>query len=127
MTRRLCPAAIAVLLSLVAPTAGCEGGAAEPPPDGETASYRVRGVVRAVGENSLQIRHQAIPDFRDPSGDVVGMEAMSMDFALAAGVVTDELNSGDKVEFELSVDWDAPRPAVITALEELPRDTPLVF
>lgn len=89
----------------------------------EATSYQVRGVVRAIGADSLHIRHEAIPDFRDLSGEVVGMEAMSMDFALGSGVSTDGLAPGDQIEFTLRIDWDAERPAQITALAVLSPQT----
>lgn len=119
--------ATAALLMLTIAAVGCGNRQAESDATGQAATYRVRGVVRSVGDGSLHIRHEAIPEFRDPSGDVVGMEAMSMEFALDAGVSTDGLSPGDTVAFDLSVDWDAPQPAAITALEALPADTELGF
>lgn len=119
--------ATAVLLMLTIAAVGCGNRQAGPDTAGQVATYRVRGVVRSVGDGSLHIRHEAIPEFRDPSGDVVGMEAMSMEFAVDDAVSLEGLNAGDKAAFELTVDWEAPQPARITALEVLPRDTNLVF
>ncbi len=83
--------------------------------------------MRSVSADSVHIRHEAIPAFRDPGGEIVGMTAMSMDFALASDVSAEKLQPGDKISFTLEVDWDADQPARITALEVLPPNTALEF
>ena len=90
--------------------------------------YTVRGeVVRiAAAETppSLSLRHEAIPDFADASGAVIGMSAMVMPFPVAQGVSLAELEPGDKVRFTFVMDWQ--RNAMrIERIEELPRDTAL--
>ena len=102
-----------------------ESAATEPQSEGST--YQARGVVRFVAADSVHVRHEAIPEFRDPDGEVVGMTAMSMDFALAPDIATEDLQPGDKIAFTLEVDWDADQPARITAVEVLPLDTALEF
>ena len=90
-------------------------------------SYQARGVVRHVGDGSLQIRHESIPEFRGPDGEVVGMSAMTMDFALAEGVDVENLTPGDKIGFRLTIDLDADIPAWVDSVEVLPAETELEF
>jgi Cu/Ag efflux protein CusF len=85
------------------------------PPD----VYEVRGeIVRlpASGSREISISHEAIPSFRDESGKVVGMEAMTMPFVVAEGVSTDGLAVGDPVAFTLEVRWKEKSPVRITKL-----------
>ncbi len=89
--------------------------------------YLVRGVVRFVGEDSLQVRHEAIPEFRDVDGETVGMMAMTMDFALGEGVEVEGIQPGDKVALQLAIDLDSERMAWIESLEVLAEDTQLEF
>lgn len=121
-------AVVAVLALTPALTVACGRHTVEPSgTDAPQAVYQVRGVVRAVAEDGLQIRHEAIPGFRDASGEMVGMQAMSMDFALAPGVSSEGLQPGDKVVIALRVDWDVAQPAQIDSVEILPADTALEF
>lgn len=92
--------------------------------------YTVRGeVVRVAAPDappSLSLRHEAIPDFADGKGAVVGMSAMVMPFAVAPGVSLAGIEPGDKVRFRFVMDWQ--RNAMeIEQVEELPKDTALDF
>jgi Cu/Ag efflux protein CusF len=111
--------AAALLFVMGACSAGKEDGAA-----GETVqTYRVRGVVVSLpraGDASLTLRHQAVPDFVDRSGERVGMDGMTMPFPVAPGLDLEGVAAGDAVEFTLTVDWDAERPIEVTAVRELP-------
>ena len=90
-------------------------------------SYAMRGeVVRlpAAGSREMAIRHEAVPDFRDETGKVVGMEAMTMPFTLVQGVGIDALAPGDKIAFTLEMRWRDPREiARISRVERLPAGT----
>ena len=90
-------------------------------------SYAMRGeIVRlpAAGSREMAIRHEAIPEFRDEAGKVVGMEAMTMPFTLAQGVGVDALAPGDKIAFTLEMRWRDPREiARISRIERLPAGT----
>ena len=90
-------------------------------------SYAMRGeIVRlpAAGTREMAIRHEAVPDFRDEGGKVVGMEAMTMPFTLAQGVGVDALAPGDKIAFTLEMRWRDPREiARISRIERLPAGT----
>jgi Cu/Ag efflux protein CusF len=83
--------------------------------------YVVNGeVVRlpAAGSRELFVKHEAIPGFKDESGKVVGMEAMSMPFTVAEGVALEGLAPGDAISFTLEVRWgDSQAPIRIVQIE----------
>jgi Cu/Ag efflux protein CusF len=72
------------------------------------------------------VRHEAIDDFVDASGTVVGMDAMVMPFEVATPLVAKDLAVGDKVEVRFSMDWKEPRLRV-ERIERLPPGTVLRF
>ncbi len=92
--------------------------------------YTVRGeIVRisAAGEGKeISIRHEAIPDFRDRTGAVVGMMAMVMPFPVKKGLSLDGLSPGDKVRFRFAMDFAAAK-AEVESIERLPPETVLDF
>lgn len=108
--------------------AGCAAKAPTPPP----RSYEVRGLVRQVPEagrpgTQLLIHHEAVPDFVDAEGRSVLMQAMTMPFPVAEPGLAAKLAVGDKVLFELVVDWGASPPMAIKRIEKLPDGTVLDF
>ena len=105
---------------------------ASPPPAPAGASvYVVRGEVVqppspvAAGIQVL-LRHEAIDDFVDATGKVVGMDAMVMPFDVAPPLSAKDLAVGDKVEVRFSMDWKEPRLRV-ERMERLPPGTILTF
>jgi len=126
----------AAMLSCLGAAAGCRDAAAPTGGAGGTASrpalrYTVRAEVVKLpdprsAEREIAIRHEAIDDFVDASGTVVGMDAMVMPFGVASAVPLGGLAPGDKVEVLIAVDW--ARPAFgIERLRKLPPDTVLEF
>ncbi len=94
--------------------------------------YTVRGEVDSLPEPDrprarIGIRHEAIPDFIGILGEPEPMKAMTMQFGLGEGVDPSALEIGDKIEFELEVDWSADDRARVIAFDVLPPDTELVF
>ncbi len=142
MTRRASPiaggsrwcAGAMVALSLAA-IPGCRSGetpsAADAGPARQLLRYTVRGEVarlpdptRAGGE--IYVRHEAIDDFVDRSGQEVGMASMIMPFRVEPPLHVRGLAVGDKVELRFAVDWS--RPAFwLEGIEKLPAATPLRF
>jgi Cu/Ag efflux protein CusF len=121
-------------LSLVLPLVAACAGAPEEHDGGATASrvttYTVRGRVVALpstGGGEIRLAHEAIGGFESAAGEVVGMEAMTMSFPVAASVDDAALAPGDVVEFELRVDWSAEQPATVTRIEPLPAGTELAL
>jgi Cu/Ag efflux protein CusF len=110
--------------------AGCRRDA-PPAAAGAVDLYNVRGeIVRlpdpAAPAPEMSIRHEAIPDFRDRNGAVVGMQAMVMPFRVGSDVSLEGLEPGDKILFRFAMDWQRNR-LEIEAIEELPPETELRF
>lgn len=109
------------------------GACSAPPPPAPAGArvYVVRGEVVqppspvAAGTQVL-VRHEAIDDFVDASGKVVGMDAMIMPFDAPTPVVARDLAVGDKVTVRFSMDWKEPRLRV-EGIERLPPGTVLRF
>jgi Cu/Ag efflux protein CusF len=65
------------------------------------------GVVKGLpgsgrAQDEILVKHQPIPDYRDPStGKVTGMHAMTMPFYVAPGVSLDGISVGDQVELKV--------------------------
>lgn len=126
-SRTVSAAAIAAVLLL----AGCKGEGPAGPPARSPDRYTLRGeIVRLPAPGAspaeLSIRHEAIPDFKNAGGEVVGMHAMVMPFAVGPGVSLDGLAPGDKIRFRFAMDW-ARNTLELESLEELPPDTALEF
>ncbi|HYG70643.1 MAG TPA: copper-binding protein [Anaeromyxobacteraceae bacterium] len=118
-------AVLAAALTLLA--TGCQKEAA--PPGGAVHRYTVRGEVVQLRDGpprELMLRHEAIDDFVDRTGAVVGMNAMTMPFPVEAALPLDGIAPGDKVRVRFSMDWEKSRMAV-ESVEELPPDTALEF
>jgi Cu/Ag efflux protein CusF len=119
------PFATLLLTGLVAACGGAHAPAAGP-----DATYAMRGEIVRLPDaeaREIWIRHEAVPDFKDADGKVVGMESMTMPFDLAPGAGIDGLAVGDRVSFRLEMRWQGASPAVVTALEKLPAGTRLAF
>ncbi len=99
----------------------------------QSAKYTVRGQVQSLpdptrkGLEELQVQHERIPDFKDKSGKVVGMNSMIMGFPPGDGVEFPDLKVGDKVEVDFEVVWTGKVPYYFTAVRKLPADTALDF
>ncbi len=64
--------------------------------------YTVVGTLKALpggprAANEILVKHEEIPDYRDSSGKVVGMMAMTMPFYLSPKVSVSDLKVGDAV------------------------------
>ncbi len=65
----------------------------DPAPDGtREAPYVGRGVIQRIGEDQLEIQHEAIPGF---------MGAMRMAFSVAEEAMNDSLKVGDEIIFKI--------------------------
>jgi Cu/Ag efflux protein CusF len=68
--------------------------------------FTVNGIIKGMpgdglAANEILVKHQPIPDYRDESGTVVGMMAMTMPFFLAKGVSLEGIKAGDAVEMKV--------------------------
>ncbi len=99
----------------------------------QSAKYTIRGQVHSLpdparkGLEELQVQHERIPDYKDKSGKVVGMNSMVMGFPPGEGVKVPDLKVGDKVEVDFEVVWTGKVPYFFTAIRKLPPDTVLDF
>jgi Cu/Ag efflux protein CusF len=106
------------------PTASADGG-----PAPSVRRYTVRGEVVRLPDpagrgEEIFVRHEAIGDFVDGTGKVVGMASMIMPFRVEPRASAQVLALGDKVEIRFVVDWS--RPAFrVERIEKLPASTPL--
>jgi Cu/Ag efflux protein CusF len=122
----------AVLALALAVLPGCrQSGAPAGSPPAQTKRYTVRGEVVRLPEAGapapeVSIRHEAISDFEDRTGTVIGMRPMVMPFRVGSGVSLAGLERGDRIRFRFAVDWSANRME-IESIEALPRDTALDF
>ena len=117
--------------ALTIPLAGCGGEQAST--TAPTASYTTQGRVVMVKTpdspaSSLKIFHEAIPNFVDAQGDVVGMPSHPMDFPRVADTIdADALAVGQPVRFTFEVAYDPAPSWIITELEMLPAETTFAF
>lgn len=131
MTRLVSSGRVAAALAFVLASGAvaCRSEAPPAPSATDVRRYTVRGEVVALpeaGGRELSLRHEAIHEFVDRSGAVVGMNAMVMPFPVEPGVSLDGLAAGDKVRFRFAVDWSRNRFA-IESLEKLPAETTLEY
>ena len=70
--------------------------------------YTVKGIIKGMpgdglAKNEMLVKHQPIPDYRDDSGAIVGMMAMTMPFYLKEGVSLEGIKAGDSVELKVEL------------------------
>ena len=100
--------------------------------DGSGRTYTVRGQVIQLPDpanpgTGLTLNHEAVDQFVDRTGEVVGMDPMSMPFPVAKNLSLAGIQVGDVVEFKLYVDWGGDPAVEITGIRKLPAGTQLVF
>jgi Cu/Ag efflux protein CusF len=125
---------MAAAIALLAILPGCRDGGGSGSDAGASPNarrYTVRGEIVRLPEPSgaarqVAIRHEAIDDFVNQAGVVVGMDSMVMPFDVAPAVALDDVRVGDKVEVLLAVAWSPPLLRV-EQLRKLPADTALRF
>jgi len=137
MSRFYFPAVVPALV-VAASLCGCSGKdkpadtGQKQPAKAPSATYTVRGEVVALPvagdtRTEFRVRHEAIDDFKDTDGKVVGMGSMTMEFPPAKGVDLSNLSKGDKVSVTFSVWWGQSPPWLATKVVKLPGDTALTF
>jgi Cu/Ag efflux protein CusF len=90
-----------ILLSLVSACAIATSAFAD-----EAYFYTVKGIIKGMpgdrlAKNELLVKHQPIPGYRDDTGAIVGMMAMTMPFYLKEGVSLEGIKEGDSVELKV--------------------------
>lgn len=99
---------------------------------GSGRTYTTRGQVVQLPDpanpgTGLTLNHEAVDQFMDRQGEIVGMDPMSMPYPVAKDLSLEEIQVGDVVEFKWHVDWDAEPAVEIIELRELPAGTRLDF
>lgn len=130
MSERARAVRLAVLLSILgilAIAGGCTGKGSD---SGRT--YTTRGQVVQLPDpanpgTGLTLNHEAVDQFMDRQGEIVGMDPMSMPFPVAKDVSLEGIQVSDVVEFKLHVDWSQEPAAEITEIRKLPAGTKLDF
>ena len=107
----------------------CRGGA--PAGGGELRRYTVRGEIVQLPSadrpgSDLMVRHEAIDDFVDGTGQIVGMDSMVMPFRVDPAVSLQGLAVGDPIALRFAMDWEKPSLRV-ESVERLPPGTALRF
>jgi len=116
-----------VLLPLLTLVAACDSETAEPELAAADQTYTLRGELKGVEADELAIHHEAIDDFVNEEGETVGMDSMTMPFAVASGLSVARFSEGDLVEFTFEVRWKSGPRLLVTSLVQLPSTTELVF
>lgn len=114
--RLVSPVPALLVLALVAACAGAPETASGP-----VQVYEVAGVITRLPTGpgtELMIRHDAIPDFVNSEGSVVGMGAMTMGFPTDEELDLSGFAPGDSIGFRFEVRWGQPGPLRITELEK---------
>ncbi len=119
-----------VLISVVLAQALACGEPAAPASTART--YTVRALVLSLDPPAgpvaeIKVHHEAIDDFANAKGDVIGMNAMTMPFPLASPDLAKDLAPKDVIQMTFSLDWQANRPLEVVAIEKLPQETQLEF
>jgi hypothetical protein len=68
----------------------------------------------------MMVRHEAIDDYVDEFGFVVGMDAMEMSLPTDPPPSVQALAVGDKISFRFAVDWEKPA-IVVDQIQKLPQ------
>lgn len=95
-------------------------------------TYTTRGQVVQLPDpanpgTGLTLNHEAVDQFVDRQGELVGMDPMSMPYPVAKDLSLEGIQVGDVVEFKWHVDWDAEPAVEIIGVRELPAGTKLDF
>ena len=99
------------------------------PNDPAVRTYTLRGRITALPnppKSALEIHHEALPEYANEKGEVIGMDEMIMQFPyLAPGVSLEGLQPGDPIEAVMEMRFKGQPPFQLTRITKLPTDTPL--
>jgi Cu/Ag efflux protein CusF len=116
-------------LALLGEVAGSNSARAAEASAPAVRRYTMRAEVVRLSEKPggyLTLRHEAVDDFTDESGAVVGMDSMVMPFPVAQDASLDGLKVGDKIEAVMEVDWSQGFMQ-LERIKKLPPETALHF
>lgn len=124
---------VAMLGAIIA--AGCSDGQRNDQPEGaagDAQMYVVRGEVISVPQAGMPgtqfiVKHEPIDNFRDASGQIVGMNTMGMPFTPGEGVSLEGITPGDKIELRWVLQWKPEAKEYVESVRKLPEGTQLRF
>jgi Cu/Ag efflux protein CusF len=126
-TRGVAALALAPLLCLLLSCSGSDSSNSTSVDQYVVRALLVRPVDAQATDRVVWLRHEAIPNFVGINGEIESMDSMTMSFFVGDNVDLDGLEKGDKIEFELTVDWSEKIPGKVTAIKVLPDETLLSF
>lgn len=90
----------------------------------DQVDYQMTGIVKGLpgkgrAQNEVLIKHEAVPDYRDSSGKVVGMSAMTMPFYLKEGLSLEGIKVGDKVAFKMTASFEPSFKEEVVAIRRV--------
>ena len=127
VSRRAATAALALASAFAGP--GRAWATPEAEQERPVRRYTIRAEVVRLPERpggEVVLRHEAVDDFTDMDGAVVGMDSMTMPFPVARGAWPEGVKVGDKLEALLVVDWEEGFQ-VLERITRLPTGTELQF
>jgi Cu/Ag efflux protein CusF len=118
--------AIALLVAVVSPRSALASPAA---PSSKVTHYTMRAEVVQMPDRqggNVTLRHEAIDDFTDETGAVVGMDSMVMPFPVGREASLKGIAVGDKIEATFVMDWEQGFMQ-LERIAKLPHETALHF
>jgi Cu/Ag efflux protein CusF len=115
--------------------AGCSQGQRGDQPEkvaSDIQMYVIRGEVISVPQadkpgTQFIVKHEPIDNFRDASGQIVGMDTMGMPFTPGKDVSLEGISPGDKIEMKWLIQWKPGVKEYVESVRKLPQETQLRF
>ena len=98
----------------------------------DAQAYVVRGEVISVPQadkpgTEFIVKHEPVDNFRNASGQIVGMSTMGMPFTPGKDVLLDGIKPGDKIEMRWVMQWKPEAKEYVESVRKLPMETQLRF
>ncbi|HEX2994788.1 MAG TPA: hypothetical protein VHP14_08190 [Anaerolineales bacterium] len=98
----------------------------------DAQTYVIRGEVISVPQagkpgTALIVKHEPVDNFRNASGQIVGMSTMGMPFTPGKGVLLEGIKPGDKIEMRWVMRWKPEAKEYAESVRKLPMETQLRF
>ena len=122
---------IAMLSAIIAAVCSC--GQRNEQPTGAASDaqiYLIRGEVISVPQadkpgTEFIVKHEPVDNFRNASGQIVGMSTMGMPFTPGKDVLLAGIKPGDKVEMRWLMQWKPEAKEYVGSVRKLPMETQL--
>jgi Cu/Ag efflux protein CusF len=106
---------VVFLSSLVTVTTACADNA---------YVFTVKGIIKGLpgdgrAANEILVKHQPIPDYRDDTGAITGMMAMTMPFYVAESVSLKDFKAGDPIEMKVEQHLKPTFSEVVTSIKRV--------